>query len=487
MMAGPSNGLLGRLRATRPTRLTRPGRALRGRSGYTLVELLAALVVLSLMTAMVSTGVSAGARAYERAQFSSQADMLSATVNTALSDAFRFMYEDGDSYVITHDGVKVAFAKGSPVLQANGEHRFRLVGADVDRPLVNDGTYGACQVSDVTMESCTMSGVKYSYSLTNGGSLTRTYSFTATPLQGVQRDRGVRSGSGSPSGGEDAETADKTALNAEIARVEAIDLSGENTAPKAALQTALAAAKAVAENEGASQEEVDEAAAALAAARRAYENSLSDAPQFDMSALEAAIGRADAERPWKRENGNDQAVANLEGAYAAAKDALGGTGVATQEDVDGVAAALDDALEAYLASLPGGDDDDGGGGDDGGDILEGIGEPEADVAIDKALAARTSAIKNEWERERYLWKKQADKDGVNYLACVWQQCAVVYYKGTYYKSVGSDEVDLVTPLPTSVQANESNWKSAFSVGDLTDGVNRNYGYGSLHWVVIAKA
>ena len=61
--------------------------------------------------------------------------------------------------------------------------------------------------------------------------------------------------------------------------------------------------------------------------------------------------------------------------------------------------------------------------------------------------------------------------------------------GDYTKQKVSEgfDIDTVTPLPSSVSEGESNWNSAFSVGDLTDGKDRNYGYGSLHWVAIATA
>lgn len=60
-------------------------------SGFTLVELLAALLVLTLLTSVVAVGTSGALDVYRREQFASQAQMLSGTVDSSLADPFRFM------------------------------------------------------------------------------------------------------------------------------------------------------------------------------------------------------------------------------------------------------------------------------------------------------------------------------------------------------------------------------------------------------------
>ena len=58
----------------------------RGRRGFSLVEMLAALLVLSLLAVMIASAVSAAARMYHKSVYTSESETLSSTLNTALSD-----------------------------------------------------------------------------------------------------------------------------------------------------------------------------------------------------------------------------------------------------------------------------------------------------------------------------------------------------------------------------------------------------------------
>lgn len=58
----------------------------RKRRGFSLVEMLAALLIMALLAVMVSTSVSAAVRTYQRNIFASESEVLASTVNTAMSD-----------------------------------------------------------------------------------------------------------------------------------------------------------------------------------------------------------------------------------------------------------------------------------------------------------------------------------------------------------------------------------------------------------------
>lgn len=131
--------------------------------------------------------------------------------------------------------------------------------------------------------------------------------------------------------------ADKTELNALIAKAEALDAADYTTGSWAALQQALTAAKTVAGDPNALQTDVDAAAAAL---QQAIANLV---VRGDTTALEALIAQAEA---LEEAAYTPNSWSALEEALAAAKAAVADSGNLTQADVDAVAAALQAALDA---------------------------------------------------------------------------------------------------------------------------------------------
>lgn len=58
--------------------------------GFTLVETLAALIILVMLTLVVNTGVQVAVKTYRTLTFASESDLLSSTIYTSLSDVLRF-------------------------------------------------------------------------------------------------------------------------------------------------------------------------------------------------------------------------------------------------------------------------------------------------------------------------------------------------------------------------------------------------------------
>ncbi|MDD4844932.1 MAG: prepilin-type N-terminal cleavage/methylation domain-containing protein [Anaerotignum sp.] len=58
--------------------------------GFSLFESIVALLIISLLTIGVATGVNTAASVYKKSLFLSESDVLAATVDTALSDVLRF-------------------------------------------------------------------------------------------------------------------------------------------------------------------------------------------------------------------------------------------------------------------------------------------------------------------------------------------------------------------------------------------------------------
>ncbi len=78
-------------------------RAERRHAGFTLVEMLAALIVVTLLTTVVATGVNVGMKVYRQSTFTSEAQTLSNTIENALADPMHFA--NTQSLSTTTDGV----------------------------------------------------------------------------------------------------------------------------------------------------------------------------------------------------------------------------------------------------------------------------------------------------------------------------------------------------------------------------------------------
>jgi len=63
---------------------------LRSGKGFSLVELLACLLILALLAVMVSSSVTAAVRVYQKSVYASESEALGSTVNTAMSDILRY-------------------------------------------------------------------------------------------------------------------------------------------------------------------------------------------------------------------------------------------------------------------------------------------------------------------------------------------------------------------------------------------------------------
>ena len=111
---------------------------LRSRRGMTLSEVLVALLILSLVTVGVATGVSASLRVYRQATESSDAQMLASTLSTALMDELRYARDIQADGSFTSD----TFGEGSLVGVTDG--RITVGG----EKLLGDAAYAGLRVKN---------------------------------------------------------------------------------------------------------------------------------------------------------------------------------------------------------------------------------------------------------------------------------------------------------------------------------------------------
>ena len=118
---------------------------LKNNKGMSIVELLSAIAVMVLVTAVLVTGVRLGVKAYIRSVSMSEAQMLCTTLTTAVSDELRY----AGTIKIAADG-KVSFfsQKGQDSSFKQDEKGHVLL---ADKPLLSDAAYPYGLKAEVTV------------------------------------------------------------------------------------------------------------------------------------------------------------------------------------------------------------------------------------------------------------------------------------------------------------------------------------------------
>ena len=147
----------------------RPALVRRAQSGFSLVEMLAATLILVLLSGLVASGVATAVSIYRQEQFVSQAQVLSDSLNSTISVPFRFMIEsaksaDDNRYVINYNGENIYWdadnvsAEDLPFLGVDEERGIFVFrgksedGQSISRPLLNERVYDTCRVSMQNVE-----------------------------------------------------------------------------------------------------------------------------------------------------------------------------------------------------------------------------------------------------------------------------------------------------------------------------------------------
>ena len=139
------------------------------KKGMTLVEMLAAVLIIALLAAGMSAGMTSGMRVYASASFQSTSSSLAANINTTLSDILRYASkytpldaDGGPGFLITNleYGMDNCYIECPPydeeTTSEGGILRicyWRENSADARAPksLVNSGSYGNLRVTDFTI------------------------------------------------------------------------------------------------------------------------------------------------------------------------------------------------------------------------------------------------------------------------------------------------------------------------------------------------
>lgn len=120
--------------------------------GFSLTEVLAATIILTLVSAMVAGGVSFAVRQYHESMFNSRSAILASSIQNSLASSVRFMrpQKDGDAsstnpYVMEYQGASATAASSDGcfwlVSNADGQVYLSKDGTAADYKLLNSGAY----------------------------------------------------------------------------------------------------------------------------------------------------------------------------------------------------------------------------------------------------------------------------------------------------------------------------------------------------------
>ena len=158
---------------------------LRCKRGFTVVELLAALLIVVLLGMVIAAGISVGTQVYRDSIFLSESDILKSTINITLSDVLRYatvVETDGDGNVLTFNSANYNISGGGMELSEEGHLVYYEYAGDTAHELVNRGAYTTLTLTGFSVTYDATTGVfsgSYTIALGDGdGGLLRTAEFS---------------------------------------------------------------------------------------------------------------------------------------------------------------------------------------------------------------------------------------------------------------------------------------------------------------------
>ena len=117
----------------------------------TLMELLASLLVLTMLTAAMAASMGAALESYEDSLFQSNSGILTGIVNTTLGDLLRYagdVRQEGDGVVFTN--AEYGVYNGTLALSEDGTLQILESATGQRRELLNSGVYTGLRIQSLT-------------------------------------------------------------------------------------------------------------------------------------------------------------------------------------------------------------------------------------------------------------------------------------------------------------------------------------------------
>lgn len=139
------------------------------RSGFSLTEVLIAVLLLSIFTAAIVPTIDSAVNTYKKSLFMSESTILSDTIDSALTDILRYSTSEGDDK-FTYEEFRGAYFSVS-----NGYLMFNTPsGKTTQTPLLGSSVYGKLRIDATNDEntsfkvSCTDNVFEIRYTLVQG-------------------------------------------------------------------------------------------------------------------------------------------------------------------------------------------------------------------------------------------------------------------------------------------------------------------------------
>ena len=130
--------------------------------GFTLTEMLVAMIVVALLGTAITVGLSAGFNEYRAAIFADEAHILSMQLDDAMGDVFRSLAtarDAGSASGYSYQAKFLGHTLTAPTVEAASEGDGTVLdivgtesGSTVRYHLLNGGAYTDCQVANVTFD-----------------------------------------------------------------------------------------------------------------------------------------------------------------------------------------------------------------------------------------------------------------------------------------------------------------------------------------------
>lgn len=163
---------------------------LRKKSGFSLLESMITLTIVLLLTITVTVGISASNRLYRKSLFYSESEILSSTIDIALSDVLRYSYNvaagddvimfSNNNYSVVNGHLLVK--DGRIYINLSDEHSDDVMGPYL-KTLIGNNTYTNINATEMSLDYS--DGVYTgSYTLTSNfdTTLSKTFDFTFRTL-----------------------------------------------------------------------------------------------------------------------------------------------------------------------------------------------------------------------------------------------------------------------------------------------------------------
>ncbi|MEG2037020.1 MAG: prepilin-type N-terminal cleavage/methylation domain-containing protein [Ruthenibacterium sp.] len=166
----------------------------RNARGFTLVEMLTAVLILTIMGVGLTTGIASAVQVYHGSVFSSESQLLSDTMDTALADVLRYAkYEEAETAdtPLRFSNANYRVVRGS-LLAYEGRLKMNPTDAAVGggeslMNLLSDSAYSSMDFTDLTLSYDVQTHVfsgSYTLESKRGSALKKTVTFAYRTLVG---------------------------------------------------------------------------------------------------------------------------------------------------------------------------------------------------------------------------------------------------------------------------------------------------------------